>query len=93
VSELKQFHINIRLSGRVQGVGFRYNARLEAVRLGIAGFVRNLPGGDVYIEAEGHQAAVNEFLAWCTEGPPRSRVDHADITEGMVAGYREFVIK
>jgi two-component system LytT family response regulator len=48
------YHKNIRITGRVQGVGFRYSARSLASSLGIKGFVRNLPNGEVYIEAEGN---------------------------------------
>ena len=50
-------HQNIRISGRVQGVGFRYNAREAAFHYGIKGFIRNQPNGDVYIEAEGPRAS------------------------------------
>ena len=86
-------HINIRISGRVQGVGFRYNAREAASHYGISGFIRNQPNGNVYIEAEGARAAVDEFIAWCRQGPPRSRVDAVDITEGDVQGFGEFLVR
>jgi acylphosphatase len=86
-------HRNIRISGRVQGVGFRYNAREAAFHFGINGFIRNQPGGDVYIEAEGTRTAVDDFTAWCRQGPPRARVDAVDITEGEVRGFGEFVVK
>jgi len=46
-------HVNITVKGRVQGVGFRYSAMEAAEELGIKGFVRNMPDGSVYIEAEG----------------------------------------
>jgi acylphosphatase len=86
-------HKNIRISGRVQGVGFRYNAREAASRLGIAGFIRNQPNGDVYIEAEGPRPAVDAFVNWCREGPPRARIDYLDITEGEARGYSEFIVR
>lgn len=86
-------HKNIRISGRVQGVGFRYNAREAARHFGISGFIRNQPNGDVYIEAEGTHNSVDEFIAWCREGPPRARVVSVDVTEGEVRGFREFIVK
>jgi acylphosphatase len=86
-------HRNIRITGRVQGVGFRYNAREAAFHYGIRGFIRNQPNGDVYIEAEGPRISVEEFIAWCKQGPPRARVDFVDITEGEVRGYGEFLVR
>jgi acylphosphatase len=86
-------HKNIRLSGRVQGVGFRYNAREAASQYGIVGFIRNQPNGDVYLEVEGSRPAVDEFIDWCREGPPRARVDSVDITEGEVRGFGEFIVR
>ena len=50
-------HKNIVIQGWVQGVGFRYAARKMAFQYGINGFVRNLPDGSVYIEAEGSEAS------------------------------------
>jgi acylphosphatase len=61
--------------------------------LGIKGFVSNLSNGDVYIEAEGDPVQVNEFIAWCRQGPPRARVEYLDISEGPAGGYREFFIR
>jgi acylphosphatase len=86
-------HRNIRVTGRVQGVGFRYNAREAASHYGIVGFIRNQPNGDVYIEAEGPRSAVDTFIDWCREGPPRARVVSVDVTEGEVRGHSEFNVR
>jgi acylphosphatase len=86
-------HRNIRVTGRVQGVGFRYNAREAASHYGIVGFIRNQPNGDVYIEAEGPREAVDAFIGWCREGPPRARVVSVDVTEGEVRGHSEFNVR
>ena len=59
----------IRITGRVQGVGFRWSAANEAISRGITGFVRNLSDGSVYIEAEGSWEQVNAFIEWCKQGP------------------------
>ena len=83
-------HKNITLSGRVQGVGFRHSARSAATELGVTGFVRNMPNGEVYIEAEGTSQQLEEFIAWCRRGPQRAVVKHVFITEGMVVGFGGF---
>ncbi len=59
----------IHVKGRVQGVGFRYNAMREAKRCGITGFVKNQYDGSVYIEAEGSQEQLLDYLEWCRSGP------------------------
>ena len=57
-------HINIKIIGRVQGVGFRRAARDEARYLGIKGYIRNEPDGSVYLEAEGDELAISQFVIW-----------------------------
>ena len=61
--------IAIRIHGNVQGVGFRAEAQRKAEKLHLTGFVKNDPGGSVYIVAEGERAALETFLAWCGKGP------------------------
>jgi acylphosphatase len=63
------------VEGRVQGVGFRYSAFLEAQRLGLTGWVRNTGGGAVEALAEGRRSQLEAFLSWLRRGPPRARVD------------------
>lgn len=67
--------VNIRVTGKVQDVFFRQTTRETARRLGISGWVRNEPDGAVYIEAQGTEAAMADFIAWCQEGPAQARVD------------------
>jgi acylphosphatase len=55
-------------------VGYRYFARETAVMLGLSGFARNLPGGDVEVEAEGERESLERFLEALRQGPPASRV-------------------
>ena len=64
----------IVVSGRVQGVGFRYATITEARRLGLTGWARNAPDGSVEIVAEGERQAVEALVAWCQTGPPTARV-------------------
>jgi acylphosphatase len=63
-----------RLSGRVQGVGFRWWARQTAVGLGLRGVVRNDPDGAVWVEAEGDVAGMDQFEALLHTGPSGARV-------------------
>ena len=63
----------IVVRGMVQGVGFRYFVQHHATQLGVTGWVRNLPNGDVEIEAEGNRELL-ESLITCTRRGPRSAV-------------------
>ena len=66
------FHLFI--SGGVQGVGFRYALRAEALRRGARGWVRNRRDGRVEAVVQGSQAAVDAVIAWARAGPPGARV-------------------
>lgn len=66
--------------GHVQGVYFRSSAAHEARVRGVCGWVRNLPGGDVELVAEGPREAVEALLAWCWHGPPAARVTAVEVT-------------
>jgi acylphosphatase len=70
-------HIVVR--GQVQGVGFRYHAEAAARRHDVAGWVRNLPGGEVEILARVAPDRKAGFLADIRRGPPMSRVSAVDI--------------
>lgn len=65
---------HVVVTGRVQGVGFRDSMRREAERLGLAGWVRNLPDGNVEAAFEGSAEAVERLTDWCYHGPPGARV-------------------
>ena len=66
--------VNVLVTGRVQGVGFRYSARQEAVRKGLKGWVRNQADGSVGLHCEGPESVVDSFVTWLKTGPPGSRV-------------------
>ena len=67
------------ISGRVQGVGFRYFAEAAAAREGLHGWVRNLPDGRVEATAEGESEAVERFERAIRHGPPGARVERVDV--------------
>lgn len=66
------------ISGRVQGVGFRYYILNKAEMLGISGWVANTSGGDVKTVAEGEEDRINDFLLYLRKGPPGARVENLD---------------
>jgi acylphosphatase len=68
-----------RVSGRVQGVGFRWSAVSEARRLGLRGRVRNAADGSVEVEAEGAAGSLADFLAWLRRGPPGAWVTGVEV--------------
>ncbi|RMG85020.1 MAG: acylphosphatase [Bacteroidetes bacterium] len=88
---MKRYQIWIR--GKVQGVWFRASAKREAEALGLVGFVKNLPDGRVYAEAEGDEAALNAFVDWCMQGPPLAKVWSVEVSEVPVHGFSEFEIR
>lgn len=83
----------IHITGMVQGVGFRWSAAREACNRDITGYVKNMPDGSVFIEAEGTRDQLAGFAAWCRKGPGIGFVDSAKVTEYPPAGYREFTIR
>ncbi len=66
--------VQIWVSGRVQGVGYRAFAASWAKRLGLAGYVRNLEDGRVHLQVEGEETAIEVFLGHLREGPRAARV-------------------
>ena len=69
--------VQVRVSGRVQGVGYRYFAQHTATALGLSGTVRNLPDGGVEAIAEGPEPQLKAFVAALRQGPHAGRVDDA----------------
>jgi acylphosphatase len=86
-------HINIIVFGHVQGVGFRNSAAHQARYLGISGYVKNLPDGCVYIEAEGDTTAISEFIKWCRKGPGYGRVENITTEESPLKFFTGFEVK
>ena len=85
-------HWKILVTGEVQGVYFRASARDEAIKFGLKGFVRNEPDGSVYIEAQGEVDGLENFIAWCYEGPPDATIELVEIEKGELMNFTEFII-
>lgn len=73
---------HLEITGRVQGVFFRDSTRHEARRLGLTGWVRNLPRGSVEAVFEGEEAKVEEMIRWCHKGPPGAMVREVRVERG-----------
>ena len=80
--------VRVTVRGRVQGVGFRAATAHEGRRLGLAGWVRNLPDGRVEVEAAGDAATVDRLVEWLRHGPAPARVTGIDVEERPVVGER-----
>jgi acylphosphatase len=75
-------HINIRVTGKVQGVSFRATTKAIADQMGVRGSVRNDKDGSVYIEAEGDDISLEVFLEWC----------HVEVSPGELKNYQNFEV-
>ena len=84
--------VHVRIYGRVQGVFFRANTKEMAERLGINGWVRNVPDGSVEAVFEGEGEAIQKMIEWCHHGPPMARVDKVEIKEEEPQGENGFRI-
>lgn len=73
--------VRVLVSGRVQGVGFRWHTWQEATRLGLVGEVRNLADGRVEVLAQGPRARVEALLAWLGRGPRWAAVTGLEVSE------------
>ena len=85
--------VRVFVEGWVQGVNFRYSTVQEATRLGVSGWVRNLPDGRVEAAYEGRREAVEELLAWTRRGPRWAQVTNVDIHDEEPKGERGFSVR
>ncbi len=82
--------IQVRVSGRVQGVGFRAATAHRARQLALSGWVRNLPDGRVELQAWGTPAALAALRDWLRSGPALARVDELECqpcSAGAATGF------
>ena len=85
-------HINIKVTGKVQGVFFRASTKAVADQMGVRGKVKNVRDGSVFIEAEASDAILDMFVEWCHEGPEKSIVESVEVTEAPLENYTNFVV-
>lgn len=70
--------VHVKISGRVQGVYYRASALQEAQKLGLVGWVMNCSDGSVEALAEGEKPKLEQFIAWCQQGPDGARVSSVE---------------
>jgi acylphosphatase len=83
----------VRVTGRVQGVFFRSEARDRARSLGVAGWVRNARDGSVEAEFEGPRQRVSSMVDWCRRGTSLAQVDDVAVEWSEPQGERTFEIR
>jgi len=83
------YAVRVRVTGRVQGVAFRWHAR----ELGVVGWVQNLEDGSVEAHVEGAREAVEALIAWLHEGPALSRVERVTTVAVCLEGGASFVVR
>ncbi|MFT2815538.1 acylphosphatase [Leifsonia sp. A12D58] len=84
---------HVIVHGQVQGVGFRYSAREQAIRRDVTGYVRNQADDSVEVDIEGSEAAVASMLEWLKAGPWGAEVSSLTVTELEPTGHSGFDIR
>ncbi|NIM92828.1 MAG: acylphosphatase [Anaerolineales bacterium] len=85
---------HVYITGRVQGVNFRYYTRQQANSLGVKGWVRNLMDGRVEALFVGEGERVQRMIDWCHVGPRASQVDNVEVHWEEVSGeYHRFEVR
>ena len=85
--------MTVKVTGRVQGVAFRWYAVQEAERLGVTGWVRNEPDESVAAHLEGDDDAVDAMVEWCRHGPSHASVRDVAVMESRPTGAGAFEIR
>ncbi len=85
-------HIDIRVTGKVQGVFYRDTAKAVADQLGVKGKIMNQTDGTVFIEAEGDDFSLEMFLEFCHKGSDKAEVEKVETSEGELKNYRNFEV-
>jgi acylphosphatase len=86
--------IHILISGKVQGVAYRYYMEKMARSLNLKGWVRNTEDGRVEAVIEGEDDSVNAMIEWCRKGPPAAKVSHVEVRDELsMENFNGFKIK
>tara|TARA_B100000700_G_C14300364_1_gene514593 strand:+ start:152 stop:430 length:279 start_codon:yes stop_codon:yes gene_type:complete len=87
-----ELRLDLVIEGRVQGVGYRYSAKIIAESMFIKGSVKNMRDGKVFLTAQGEKDSMEKFLRWCHKGPPGAIVRKIEKVHGETENFREFRI-
>ncbi len=85
--------LRVLISGRVQGVGYRYSTRERAIALGIVGWLRNLPDGRVEALIAGETAQIANMVEWFHNGLPTAKVTAVETEEQTLQQFETFEIR
>lgn len=88
-----QTRAHVFISGKVQGVGYRYSTVNQARQLGLNGWVRNLPDGRVEAVFEGNREVVEQIIRWCHQGSTAAVVKNVAVEYEEVEGLQGFETK
>lgn len=89
-----KIQIKVIIKGRVQGVFFRARTKDTADKLGIKGYVKNLPDGSVEAVIEGYNPVVTQMLDWCNKGPAAARVENVRVEPiDVLSNFETFMIR
>jgi acylphosphatase len=84
--------LHLIIKGHVQGVFYRASAKDAAEELGVTGWIKNTPDGEVEALASGSQEKIEQFVEWCKKGPRRARVSEVIVNEGDEKHFEEFSV-
>ncbi len=91
---MEKHQVHVKVSGKVQGVNYRWATRKEASRLGLKGWVKNLTDGSVELIAQGERESLEQLITWCRGGPPLAMVCNLDFRWEEVSGeFDQFGIR
>lgn len=93
VPSSEPIRVHVWISGRVQGVGYRYFTTQQAKRLQIKGWVKNLPDGRVEAVFEGRPEAVEAIVQWCHRGAPKAIVQTVMVESEVAEGLQDFTVR
>lgn len=84
--------VQIKISGKVQGVFYRASAKKIAEQLQLTGYIKNMPNGDVFSVATGTDECLNQFINWCKKGPSAAKVQLVEFTPITYQSFEQFQI-
>ncbi len=84
--------VHLMISGKVQGVFYRATAKQKAEELSLSGWIKNTAGESVEATISGTHEAVDAFIAWCWQGPPRAQVTNVQVTPKPDSGLSGFEV-
>ena len=87
-----ELRLDLVIEGRVQGVGYRYSAKMKAESLGIKGSVQNIDDGSVFVTAQSEKEAMKKFVGWWYKGPPGAIVRNVGKVQGKTEEFSEFIV-